>query len=192
VTEKPDNLLGRVLDEMASRRGVRGPYSVADHVRQETGKGPSGSAWSQIFSGETRRPRQDAMIAFIKAFKLSPEELQRLAHVFTYNTEPPEDMELYPKYVELAAQLVGAESQEGDLAEGREETSMSEGTMPTNWIGERVRVAMQTDEEVQGTLKGVTEHGIVVYVRGRRQEGPCYYSWKDVRWMYPIDRQTTR
>lgn len=133
------------------------------------------------------------MIAFARAFKLSPEELQWLAHVFTYDKEPPEDMKLHPKYVELAAQLAGAESRGAVTMGSREEFGVSEGTTtPADWIGERVSAGMQTDEEVQGTLEGVNEHGIIVHVRGRRQEGPCYYSWKDVRWMYPVDRQTTR
>ena len=73
VAEKPEHLLGKVLYEMAVRRGVRGPYKVANRVWQETGEGPSGSAWSAIFSGATFRPKQEVVSAFAKTFKLSPE-----------------------------------------------------------------------------------------------------------------------
>ncbi len=105
LAEKPAHLLGKVLDEMAARRGVRGPYNVADHVRQETGEGPGGSAWSQIFSGSTYRPRREVIITFAKAFKLSPEELHRLAHVFTFDKEPPAGMEVGSEYADLAEQF---------------------------------------------------------------------------------------
>ncbi len=112
MAEKPAaHLLGKVLDEMAARRGVRGPYNVADHVRQETGEGPGGSAWSQIFSGSTYRPRREVIITFAKAFKLSPEELHRLAHVFTFDKEPPAGMEAGSEYADLAAQFGWTEPQ---------------------------------------------------------------------------------
>jgi hypothetical protein len=193
VAEKSYSLLGSVLDEMAARRGVRGPYNVAEHVRQETGEGPSGSGWSQVFSGDTHRPKREVIYAFDRAFKLSPEELQRLAHVYTFDKEPPEGMEVHPEYAELATRLGGAVSRASPAEppqEDAEEPDMGVGASPSEWIGERVRAFMEADEEVQGTLRGVTKHGVVIEVGGRRQRGPCYYSWQIVRWMYPVDRQT--
>jgi hypothetical protein len=189
VTEKHEHLLGNVLYEMAVRRGVRGPYNVSKHVQQETGQGPSSSAWSQIFTGTTHRPKQDALLAFAKAFKLSPEELQRLAHVYTFDKELPEGVDIHPDYTALAAKLGWTASRPEEPAPDVEaHTSATEG--PSEWVGERVRALLEADEEVQGTLLDATEHGVVIDVRARRQQGPCFYSWKLIRWMYPVDRQT--
>jgi len=69
---------------------------------------------------------------------------------------------------------------------------MSEENMPEDWVGEQVRFRTEAGEEVRGTLEGTTEHGFVVNTTGRRTEGPSYYSWKSVTWMYPVDRQTTK
>jgi hypothetical protein len=191
VTEKPEHLLGRVLDETAARRGVHGPYNVADYIRQETEEGPGGSAWSQIFSGSTYRPRREVLLTFARAFKLSPEELQRLAHVFTFDKELPEGVEVPSEYADLAAQIGWTESPLAEAAHDAGELPDTAAVeMPSEWVGERVRAFMEADEEVQGTLLGVTAHGIVIDVGARRQQGPCFYSWQMVRWMYPVDRQT--
>jgi hypothetical protein len=61
---------------------------------------------------------------------------------------------------------------------------------PSEWVGERVRAFMDPAEEVQGVLKAVTDHGVVIDVGARRRQGPFFYSWQMVRWIYPIDRQT--
>ena len=61
---------------------------------------------------------------------------------------------------------------------------------PSEWVGERIRAYMVPPEEVQGVLKAVTDHGVVIDVGARRRQGPCFYSWQMVRWIYPIDRQT--
>ncbi len=58
---------------------------------------------------------------------------------------------------------------------------MSEEISPADWVGERVRTRMENDEEVQGTLQGVTEHGVIINRRGQREEGTCFHSWKIVR-----------
>ena len=67
-----------------------------------------------------------------------------------------------------------------------------EGKKPADWVGERVRAYMETGEEVQGALLDVTEHGIVVGRKGTHVEGPCFYSWRIIQWLEPVDRQTTR
>ena len=61
---------------------------------------------------------------------------------------------------------------------------------PSEWVGERVRAYMDPAEEVQGVLKAVTDHGVVIDVGARRRQGPCFYSWQMVRQIYPVDRQT--
>lgn len=86
---KPYSLLGKALDEMARNRNVRGPYGIAGYVRERTGEGPNGSAWSQILYGETRRPRPETMTLFARAFELSEVEMDRLAYVYTFASEPP-------------------------------------------------------------------------------------------------------
>lgn len=160
MAEKPEHLLDKVFYEMAVWRGVRGPYKVAAHVQRETGEGPSGSAWSAIFSGATYRPRREVVLTFARAFKLSPEELHRLAHVFTFDEEPPEGVEIYPEYADLAGKLRGAEPQEqAETVRGAEEAGTNDDGSPSGWVGERVRAFMEADEEVQGALLAVTEHG---------------------------------
>jgi hypothetical protein len=119
-----------------------------------------------------------------------------MARVYTFGKEPPEGVPVSPEYEELAARFkeagggpwrcpTGKSTREpGESAEASEEA-----TTPADWVGERVRAFMEADEEVQGMLLGVTEHGAVIGVEGRRQIGPCFYAWKVVRWMYPVDRQ---
>lgn len=59
---------------------------------------------------------------------------------------------------------------------------MSEGVTPSEWIGQRVRFRTEQEEEVAGTLEGVTEHGVIV--RDDRG-GPSYYGWRWILWLYP-------
>jgi hypothetical protein len=61
------------------------------------------------------------------------------------------------------------------------------GMTPAAWIGENVLVLTNTHEELEGTLHGVTEYGVVIDRDTGRggTRGPCYYSWEHVNWMYP-------
>jgi hypothetical protein len=68
---------------------------------------------------------------------------------------------------------------------------MNEGMTPAEWVGERVRARMETDEEISGTLEGITDHGIIINKDGGRQRGPSFYSWSIVQWITAYDRQTT-
>lgn len=200
--------LARVLDEIArnSRWNVRGPYKVGAFVRERTGEGPSGASWSAYFNGKAR-PKQETLMLFIRAFEPSARELQRLTNVYTYDKEPPEGERVYPVYEELAARLKEAGGGPVELPEWTglpepevvkeiEEQVVSEGggATPADWVGERVRAYMETGEEVQGTLQSVTEHGVVIDRRSRPSSpsGPCFYSWRIVQWLDPLDRQTTR
>ena len=63
---------------------------------------------------------------------------------------------------------------------------MSEGNMPEDWIGETVEAFPDSENlVVQGSLEGITEHGVVINVASRiaavvagGQNGPHFYSWR--------------
>lgn len=76
--------LGNVLDELARQRNVRGPYNVANYIREKMGHGPNGSAWSQIFRGVTKHPERENMLLFTLAFELTAEERRRLANAYLF------------------------------------------------------------------------------------------------------------
>ncbi len=72
---------------------------------------------------------------------------------------------------------------------------MSEQITPADWIGERVRMSFGSGkaiEEVYGPLESVTEYGVVINARSRREEGPVYYGWREIRFIVPQDRQEQR
>jgi len=76
--------LGNVMDELARKRNVRGPYNVGKYVREKTGRGPKqGSAWSQIFYGKSH-PTPQTMRAFTDAFELTKEEVDALARAYMF------------------------------------------------------------------------------------------------------------
>jgi hypothetical protein len=82
--------LGEVLGDLARKRNVRGPHRMAKYIRDEVGYGPNGSAWQQIFTGETENPKRAQIKLFPEAFQLSHEEMDRLAWVYAYGAEPPD------------------------------------------------------------------------------------------------------
>lgn len=88
MEQKPYCKLGEVLDEQARVRHVRGPYNVAKHVREATGFKVSGSSVSGYFYGRTHPP-PEFNAAFVEAFSLEEDEIERLAHVYTLGKEPP-------------------------------------------------------------------------------------------------------
>lgn len=86
---KPYSDLGKVMDALARKRDVRGPYNVGKFVREKTGTGPrSGSAWSQIFYGESH-PQPKTMRAFTEAFELTDEEVGALARAYMFRGLAP-------------------------------------------------------------------------------------------------------
>lgn len=80
--------LGKILDELARKRNIRGPYPTANYIRRKTGQGPNGSAWSQIFRGETKYPHPDNIRLFVEAFELSSQERGRLADAYLFLGPP--------------------------------------------------------------------------------------------------------
>jgi hypothetical protein len=88
MEQKPYCKLGEVLDEQSRARHVHGPYNIAKHVREATGFEVSGSSVSGYFYGRTRPPLE-FNAAFVEAFSLEEDEIERLAYVYTLGKEPP-------------------------------------------------------------------------------------------------------
>lgn len=83
---RPYSDLGQVMDDLARTRNIRGPYNVRNFVRAKTGEGPrSGSAWSQIFYGESH-PMPKTMQAFTQAFELTEEEVDALSRAYMFRS----------------------------------------------------------------------------------------------------------
>ena len=85
---KPYCKLGEVLDEQARARHVRGPYNVAKHVSEATGFKVSGSSVSGYFYGRCHPP-PEFNAAFVEAFSLEGDEVERLAYAYAFGKEPP-------------------------------------------------------------------------------------------------------
>lgn len=82
---KPYSELGEVMDEIARKRNVRGPYRVGNYVEMVMGESPVGSHWSQIFYGQ-RHPSTQVMHLFMNAFGVEreSEEGVRLATAYLF------------------------------------------------------------------------------------------------------------
>ncbi len=81
----PYSPLGRLLDELASGRGVSGPYNIAYFVGEAIAYEVSGQAVSKYLYGKSL-PGQAFIEAFADAFELTPEERTRLAWIYTYES----------------------------------------------------------------------------------------------------------
>jgi hypothetical protein len=88
--DKPYSQLGELLDSMARKRNVRGPYAVAKHITATVEHQISGQAVSRIFYGENY-PRPSFIAAFAQAFELSIEERDRLAWLYIYGEALQDD-----------------------------------------------------------------------------------------------------
>lgn len=82
-TIKSYSELGKLLDTLARRHDVRGPYSIAQRVVDISGHNVSGQAVSRYFYG-TARPRPAFIRAFAQALELSLEERDCLAWLYAY------------------------------------------------------------------------------------------------------------
>jgi hypothetical protein len=82
-TDRNYSELGELLDTIACKRNVRGPYLVAKHLTDATGCQMSGQEVSRLLYGESY-PRPSFIAAFAQAFGLSIEERDRLAFLYTY------------------------------------------------------------------------------------------------------------
>lgn len=86
-TDKPYRELGKLMDDMARKRDVRGPYNIARWVTSATGYKVTGQAVSRYFYGESW-PKPGFVSAFARAFELTKEERDTLAWLYTYGPHP--------------------------------------------------------------------------------------------------------
>jgi hypothetical protein len=89
-THKPYCDLGKMLDDLARERGVRGPYNIANHVENVTGHEVSGQLLSKYLYGEYV-PKREFVRVFAEAFKLTARERSELAWVYTYDSQPKQE-----------------------------------------------------------------------------------------------------
>jgi hypothetical protein len=82
-TGEPYTELGKVLDALARKRDVRGPYAIAKQVTSVSGYRVTGQAVSRYFHDGVQ-PKPAFMGAFTRAFDLTEEERDMLAWVYTY------------------------------------------------------------------------------------------------------------
>jgi hypothetical protein len=85
---RPYSDLGKLIDELARSRDVRGPSAIAAHVRAQTGEGPGHSAWSQILYGDIT-PTVRTIQLFGQAFALDEEEVTRLSRRYVFRGLDP-------------------------------------------------------------------------------------------------------
>ena len=91
VNGRPYSAFGEVLDELARKRHVRGPYGIASHMKVRFPEAPSGVAVGKWMYGDAS-PTPENVRRFADAFELSKEERITLTFAFTYGqTKPPED-----------------------------------------------------------------------------------------------------
>ena len=88
---KPYSALGEVMDRIARRRKIRGPYNIGDYVLARSEKAPSRSQFSDYFHGRSR-PNQDHLTAFCEAFECTLEEVMELTWFHSFGDECPEHL----------------------------------------------------------------------------------------------------
>ncbi len=85
--DKPYSELGKMLDDLARERDVRGPYNTAYYIQNVTGYKVSGQVLSKYLYGEYV-PKPGFVRAFAEAFELTPQERGKLAWVYAYDSRP--------------------------------------------------------------------------------------------------------
>lgn len=82
--------LGELMDEIAYPKArVRGPYNVANYIREVAGEGPCGSSFSVYYSGLSD-PSRKTMRLFRKVFECTPQQSAALAWTRAYGEPPPD------------------------------------------------------------------------------------------------------
>ena len=82
--------LGKVLDNLACDRSVRGPYNMAAYLKDAADYEVSGQAITKYLYGHSR-PKQEFVGVFADAFRLTPQERAKLAWSYAYGSPPPSD-----------------------------------------------------------------------------------------------------
>jgi hypothetical protein len=85
--DKPYSELGKMLDDLARDRDVRGPYNIAHYIQNVTSYEVSGQVLSKYLYGENV-PKPEFVRAFAEAFELTSQERGKLAWVYTYGSRP--------------------------------------------------------------------------------------------------------
>lgn len=80
---KPYSEMGKLLDRMARKRDVRGPYNVSQRVVEATGYRITGQAVSRYFYGDSW-PKREFIAAFARTFDLNAAERDELARMYAY------------------------------------------------------------------------------------------------------------
>lgn len=91
---KPYTPVGEVMDRIAreSQWHIRGPYHIADFVKERTGYSPARNVWSKYFHGGST-PSPEALIAFCQAFECNREEVIELSVARSFRGRPPLPLE---------------------------------------------------------------------------------------------------
>ena len=82
--------LGKLLDNLARDRAVRGPYNIASYLKDAADYEVSGQAISKYLHGHSQ-PKQEFVEVFADAFRLTPQERAELAWGYTYSSPLPWD-----------------------------------------------------------------------------------------------------
>ncbi len=85
--QKAYSELGKLLDDLARSRDVRGPYNIAHYIEDTIGYRVSGEAVSKYMYGEYL-PKREFIKAFTDAFELTSHERAELAWVYAYGSRP--------------------------------------------------------------------------------------------------------
>jgi hypothetical protein len=85
-TDRPYGELGKLMDSIARKHDVRGPYNIAQLVTAVTGYKVTGQAVSRYFYGDSW-PKPGFVSAFAQAIELTKDERDALAWLYTYGPE---------------------------------------------------------------------------------------------------------
>jgi hypothetical protein len=87
---KPYCELGKLLDNLARDRDVRGPYNIAAYLKDAADYEVSGQTISKYLYGHSQ-PKQEFVGVFADAFRLTPQERAKLAWCYAYGSPLPWD-----------------------------------------------------------------------------------------------------
>ena len=87
---RPYTALGEVINVVAQKRNVRGPFRIHNYMKARLGENvPGGVAISKWMYGDSD-PEKENLQKFAEAFELSKDERIRLAWAAIYGEELPE------------------------------------------------------------------------------------------------------
>jgi hypothetical protein len=93
---KPYSELGKLLDNLARDRAVRGPYNIASYLKDAASYEVSGQMVSKYLYGHSQ-PKAEFVEAFAEAFRLTLRERAELAWGYAYGFPLPWDRLCEPR-----------------------------------------------------------------------------------------------